>query len=201
MLIDGQDLREVSLASVRRACALVTQEPILFDDTIAANIAYGSPNVSNADIVEAAEAAAAHDFIVRLPNGYQTSIGEAGSRLSGGQRQRIAFARALLRDAPIVLLDEPTSALDAESEAMIQVAMERALEGRTVITIAHRLSTVMKADLICFMEAGRIVERGSHGELLARGGRLRTSRAETDLERQAHGLPKASYLLGGELLA
>jgi len=119
----------------------------------------------------AAEAAAAHDFIMQLPNGYQTSVGEAGIRLSGGERQRIAFARAMLRDTPIVLLDEPTSALDAESEAKVKAAMDRLLKGRTVVMIAHRLSSVKKADIICCMEGGRIVESGTHAELVARGGR------------------------------
>jgi subfamily B ATP-binding cassette protein MsbA len=171
ILIDGQDIREATLASVRGASALVTQDPVLFDDTVAANIAYGSEGASEERIVAAAQAAAAHDFIMRLPEGYATRVGEAGSRLSGGERQRIAFARAMLRDTPIVLLDEPTSSLDAESEAKVQAAMERLLSGRTVVMIAHRLSTVKKADLICFMEGGRVVETGTHDELVARRGK------------------------------
>jgi subfamily B ATP-binding cassette protein MsbA len=150
---------------------LLTQDPVLFDDTVAANIVYGSEGASEEEIVAAAEAAAAHDFIMALPQGYATRVGEAGNRLSGGERQRIAFARAMLRNTPILLLDEPTSALDAESEMQVQTAMDRLLIGRTVVMIAHRLSTVKKADLICFMEGGRIVETGTHAELMMRGGR------------------------------
>jgi ATP-binding cassette, subfamily B, bacterial MsbA len=143
---------------------------VLFDDTIAANIAYGSPGAAREDIVNAARAAAAHNFITRLPAGYDTRIGESGLRLSGGERQRIAFARAMLRNAPILLLDEPTSALDAESEAKVQAAMETLLQGRTVLMIAHRLSTVKKADMICVVVDGRIVEQGDHDSLVARDG-------------------------------
>ena len=171
VLIDGHDLRNATLASVRGASALLTQDPVLFDDTVAANISYGSPGAAAEEIAAAAEAAAAHDFIMRLPNGYETQVGEAGNRLSGGERQRIAFARAMLRNTPILLLDEPTSALDAESEAKVQLAMERLLQGRTVVMIAHRLSTVQKADLICVMEHGRIIESGTHAELVARRGK------------------------------
>jgi len=169
--IDGQDLRDTTLASVRGASALLTQDPVIFDDTVAANIRYGSPDAPDADVVRAAEAAAAHDFIMRLPEAYQTRVGEGGNRLSGGERQRIAFARAMLRNAPILLLDEPTSALDADSEARVQAAMERLLSGRTVVMIAHRLATVKRADLICVMEAGGIIESGRHEELVARRGR------------------------------
>ena len=171
ILVDGQDLRDATLASVRAASALLTQDPVVFDDTVLANIAYGSEGVTEAEIVAAAEAAAAHEFITRMPDGYATQVGEAGGRLSGGERQRIAFARAMLRNSPILLLDEPTSALDAESEAKVQAAMDRLLQGRTVLMIAHRLSTVRRADLICVMEGGRIVETGSHLELVARRGR------------------------------
>jgi len=170
ILFDGQDIREATLGSVRGATALLTQDPVLFDDTVRANIAYGSEDAGERRIMEAARAAAAHDFIMRLPEGYETVVGEAGSRLSGGEKQRIAFARAMLRDAPILLLDEPTSALDAEAEAKVQTALEGLLQGRTVLMIAHRLSTVKRADLICVMERGSIVERGTHEELLARGG-------------------------------
>ncbi len=155
--IDGQDLHGVTIASVRGASALLTQDPVIFDELIVANIAYGSEGASEQDIVVAAKAAAAHGFITKLPKGYQSRVGESGNRLSGGERQRIAFARAILRNTPIVLLDEPTSALDAESEAQVQAAMERLLQGRTVVMIAHRLSTVQKADQIFYMEAGRIL--------------------------------------------
>jgi ATP-binding cassette, subfamily B, bacterial MsbA len=170
ILIDGQDIRDVTLESLRASCALLTQDPVLFDDDVAANIAYGSEGASREEIDAAAKAAAAHDFILRLPQGYETRVGEGGSRLSGGERQRVAFARAMLRNAPILLLDEPTSALDAESEAIVQAAMEGLLEGRTVLMIAHRLSTVKKADLICVMVDGQIVEQGDHATLVARGG-------------------------------
>jgi subfamily B ATP-binding cassette protein MsbA len=169
--IDGQDLKDVTIASVRAASALLTQDPVLFDDTIAANIAYGSEGASDAALVAAADSAAAHDFIMQLPDGYQTLVGEGGNRLSGGERQRIAFARAMLRNTPILLLDEPTSALDAESEAKVQAAMSRLLVGRTVIMIAHRLATVQKADRICYMEDGRVLESGTHSELVARRGK------------------------------
>ena len=171
ILIDGQDLRDVTIPSVRAASALLTQDPVIFDDTIGANISYGSEGASEEAIAAAAEAAAAHDFISQLPDGYQSWVGEAGNRLSGGERQRIAFARAMLKDTPIVLLDEPTSALDAESEAKVKAAMDRLLIGRTVVMIAHRLSTVQKADRICYMENGRILESGTHAELVARRGR------------------------------
>ncbi len=171
ILIDGQDLKDVTIASVRACSALLTQDPVLFDDTVGANISYGSEGASEEAVIAAAEAAAAHDFISRLDEGYQTLVGEAGNRFSGGERQRIAFARAMLRNTPILLLDEPTSSLDAESEAKVQAAMNRLLVGRTVIMIAHRLSTVQKADRICYMEGGRIVESGTHAELVARRGR------------------------------
>ncbi len=170
VLIDGQDISQVSLASLRSQIALLTQDPVLFDDSIASNIAYGSEGAGMDRIVDAAKAAAAHDFIAALPRGYETRVGEDGSRLSGGEKQRIAFARAMLRGAPILLLDEPTSALDAESEAKVQRAMETLLEGRTVIMIAHRLSTVQKADRICVMGDGRIEQQGRHDQLVRETG-------------------------------
>jgi subfamily B ATP-binding cassette protein MsbA len=170
VLIDGQDIRSVTMRSVRDRIALVTQEPFLFDDTIRANIAYARPGATDDEIEVAAKAAAAHEFIMALPGGYRTSVGEAGTRLSGGQRQRIAIARAFLKDAPILLLDEATSALDTESEAQVQVALERLMSGRTTIMIAHRLSTVRRADRIEVIEAGRIVESGSHDELVRQKG-------------------------------
>jgi subfamily B ATP-binding cassette protein MsbA len=168
--INGHDVRELKLHDLRDHIALVTQEPFLFDDTIAANIAYGRPGATQDQIEAAARAAAAHDFISALPDGYQTRGGEGGLRLSGGQRQRIAIARAFLKDAPILLLDEATSALDTESEALVQAALERLMQGRATLMIAHRLSTVRKADRIYVIETGRVVEEGSHAQLIKRGG-------------------------------
>ena len=170
VLIDGQDISGVTIASLREAIALVTQDPVLFDDTIRANIAYGSKPIDENRVIDAAKAAAAHDFIMGLPRGYDTRVGEAGGLLSGGERQRIAFARAIYKDAPILLLDEPTSSLDSEAEAKVQAALEELMRGRTVLMIAHRLSTVKKADLICVLDQGRIVESGRHEELVAKGG-------------------------------
>ena len=168
--IDGQDVRAATLSSLRARIALVTQEPFLFDDTVRANIAHARPDASTADVEGAARAAAAHEFIVALPQGYDTPVGEAGARLSGGQRQRIAIARAFLKDAPILLLDEATSALDTESEQLVQAALDRLRHGRTTLMIAHRLSTVRGADRIHVVEAGRIAETGTHAGLVAAGG-------------------------------
>jgi subfamily B ATP-binding cassette protein MsbA len=168
--IDDHDVRDVALASLRHQIALVTQEPFLFDDTIRANIAYAKDDATDAEIEAAARQAAAHDFIMAMPNGYDTPVGEAGARLSGGQRQRVAIARAFLKDAPILLLDEATSALDTESEAQVQVALERLMAGRTTIIIAHRLSTVRGADRIYVLSGGQVVEEGDHGQLIGRGG-------------------------------
>lgn len=168
--IDGQDIRDVTLASLRTSIALVSQEVTLFDDTIRANIALGRLGATDEEIVAAATAAAAHDFIMSQPQGYDTIIGDRGVRLSGGQRQRLALAAAILKGAPILLLDEATSALDTHSERFVQQALEDFTKGRTTIVIAHRLSTVQNADLICVMEDGALVESGTHSELLARGG-------------------------------
>jgi ATP-binding cassette, subfamily B, bacterial MsbA len=168
--INGVDLRDLSLTDLRDRIALVTQEPFLFDDTISANIAYGRTSATEAQIETAARAAAAHEFILGLPEGYQTRAGEGGLRLSGGQRQRIAIARAFLKNAPILLLDEATSALDTESEALVQAALERLMAGRSTLMIAHRLSTVRHADRILVLEAGRIVESGTHEALVKQGG-------------------------------
>ncbi len=170
IVIDGQDIRDVTIGSLRDAIAMVSQDVTLFDDTIRANIALGRLGASDDDIIAAAKAAAAHRFIEEQPQGYQTLIGDRGSRLSGGQRQRIALARAILKNAPILLLDEATSALDSESERLVQQALASFTKGRTTMVIAHRLSTVENADLICVMEDGRIVETGRHAELIARGG-------------------------------
>lgn len=170
ILLDGVDVRELSLDSLRRLLGIVTQEVILFNDTVRANIAYGTPDVAEARIVEAARAANAHDFILALPQGYDTRIGERGVALSGGERQRLSIARAILRDPQILIFDEATSALDAENEQLIQEAMDRLMRDRTTFVIAHRLSTIQHADVILVVEGGRIVERGSHAELLAASG-------------------------------
>ena len=168
--IDGQDIRSVTMDSLRDATALVTQDPFLFDDTIANNIAYGSPSATVRDIEQAAKQAAAHDFISNMPEGYETRVGESGLRLSGGQKQRIAIARAMLKNAPILLLDEATSALDTASEQKVQTALNQLMKGRTSLVIAHRLSTIMHADRIFVMQEGRVVEDGKHDDLLNRGG-------------------------------
>jgi len=168
--IDGHDVRDITLQSLREQIALVTQEPFLFDDTVRGNIAYARPEASPGEIEQAARNAAAHEFIMALPQGYDTPVGELGSRLSGGQRQRIAIARAFLKDAPLLLLDEATSALDTESEAKVQEALERLMVGRTAILIAHRLSTVRGADRIYVIDKGKVVETGHHESLMARGG-------------------------------
>jgi subfamily B ATP-binding cassette protein MsbA len=170
ILIDGQDIAKVTIASLRDAIAIVSQDITLFNDSVRANIALGRLTATDAEIEAAARAAAAHEFIAALPEGYRTSIGDRGMRLSGGQRQRLALARAILRDAPILLLDEATSALDTESERLVQEALASFSRGRTTLVIAHRLSTVQSADLICVMDDGRLVEQGRHDELIARGG-------------------------------
>jgi ATP-binding cassette, subfamily B, bacterial MsbA len=170
ILCDGQDIATVSLGSLRRQIAYVAQENFLFKGSVRDNIAMGRPGASEEEIVAAAKAAYAHDFIIGFERGYDSPCGEHGMQLSGGQRQRIAIARAFLKDAPIILLDEATSALDSESEQAIQKALRTLCEGRTTIVIAHRLSTVAQADEICVIDYGRIVERGRHGELLAQGG-------------------------------
>jgi subfamily B ATP-binding cassette protein MsbA len=168
--IDGIDIRAVTLESLRRAIALVSQDVVLFNDTVSANIGFGKPGATAEAIEAAARAAAAHSFIAALPSGYETIVGEGGTKLSGGQRQRIAIARAMLKNAPLLLLDEATSALDSESERQVQEALAVLKKGRTTLVIAHRLSTVLDADKICVLEHGRLVESGTHAELLRKAG-------------------------------
>lgn len=173
VLVDGKDVRDLTLASLRSQISLVLQEPILFNLSVRDNIAYGKLDSSEQEITYAAEAANAHDFIMALPEGYDTIIGEKGDLLSGGQRQRLSIARAMIRNAPILILDEPTTALDARSELLALEALEHLQRGRTTLVIAHRLSTIQDADLILVIEQGRIIERGSHYELLELNGRYR----------------------------
>jgi subfamily B ATP-binding cassette protein MsbA len=170
ILVDGQDIREFSLRGLRSSLGIVSQETVLFHDTVLANIAYGTPDAAQEEVERAAEAAHAHEFIQELPQGYETVVGERGTELSGGQRQRLAIARAILRNPPILVFDEATSSLDTEAERLVQEAIERLLEGRTVFVIAHRLSTVQRADQILVLDQGRIVERGTHQQLLAEEG-------------------------------
>lgn len=186
ILIDGQDIAHATQASLRAQIAIVQQEPILFHRTLAENIAYARPDATQAEIEEAARLASAHDFIVRLPKGYGTLVGERGVKLSGGERQRVAIARAFLADAPVLILDEATSSLDSESEVLIQQAMERLMVGRTTLVIAHRLSTVRALDRLLVFDAGKVVEEGSHGELI----RLKDGIYRRLFERQALELTK-----------
>jgi ATP-binding cassette, subfamily B, bacterial MsbA len=173
ILIDGRDVRDTTLASLRAQIGVVTQETVLFNDTLRNNIAYGQPSVSQNQVEAAARAALAHDFIMELPSGYDTMIGERGVRLSGGERQRIAIARAILKNAPILILDEATSALDSESEALVQSALQNLMTGRTVLVIAHRLSTVRRADRIVVIENGTIADIGAHEDLMKKLGTYR----------------------------
>lgn len=168
--IDGQDIRDVTLESLRASMALVSQEIAIFSDSVRDNIAYGTLGATEEQIIAAAKQAAAHDFIMELPQGYDTRVGENGVKLSGGQRQRVSIARAMLRNAPILLLDEATSALDSQSERLVQTALERLQQGKTTIVVAHRLSTIMNADTIFVMKSGEIVESGTHASLVAQGG-------------------------------
>jgi len=188
LLIDGNDVRDVTLASLRSQVGIVTQETVLFNDTVRHNIAYGQPQVAMKNVEAAARAALAHDFILALPSGYDTVIGERGVRLSGGERQRLAIARALLKNAPILILDEATSALDSESEALVQSALHNLMSGRTVLVIAHRLSTVRRADRIVVIENGIIADMGAHEDLM---NKLGTYRRLYELQFASMDAPKA----------
>jgi subfamily B ATP-binding cassette protein MsbA len=168
--IDGKDVRDIQLNSLRENISIVAQETFLFNDTVFDNIAYGRPDAKEEDVLDAARTALAGEFIQRLPDGYRTVIGERGMKLSGGQRQRLAIARALLKNAPILILDEATSHLDTESERLVQQALGALMQRRTVLVIAHRLSTIRQAHKIVVLEAGRIVETGTHDQLIARRG-------------------------------
>jgi len=181
--IDGHDLRDVTLDSLANAIGMVTQETYLFHDTIRTNLTYARPDASPAEVEAAARAANIHQFIMDLPDGYDTIVGERGYRLSGGEKQRIALARVILKDPRILVLDEATSHLDSESEALIQDALKRVMAGRTSIVIAHRLSTILAADLILVMDRGKIIERGTHDELLTLGG-LYAQLHETQFKRE-----------------
>jgi len=188
ILIDGLDVRDLTLASLRAQVGIVTQETVLFNDSVRNNIAYGQPHVQQKEVEAAARAALAHDFILALPSGYDTVIGERGVRLSGGERQRLAIARALLKNAPILILDEATSALDSESEALVQSALHNLMTGRTVFVIAHRLSTVRRADRIVVIENGTIADIGAHEELMQKLG---TYRRLYELQFASVDAPKA----------
>jgi ATP-binding cassette subfamily B protein len=170
ILIDGIDLRSVRQRSLRHQIGVVLQDPVLFDDTLANNLVYGRPDATRAEIEAAVQAACADEIVRRLPQGYATCLGERGGRLSAGERQRVAIARALLKDPPILILDEATSALDAESEHLVQSALDRLVQGRTTFIVAHRLSTVVSADRILVLRDGRIAEAGGHRELMQKGG-------------------------------
>jgi ATP-binding cassette subfamily B protein len=170
VLLDGVPIAQMDLHDLRQRIGVVPQEAVVFSGTVVENIRYGKPNATLAEVMAAAQAAFAQEFIADLPQGYDTYLGDRGVRLSGGQRQRIAIARAILKNPPLLLLDEATSALDANSERMVQAALETAMQGRTTLVIAHRLATVQRADCIWVLDKGQLVEQGTHAELIARGG-------------------------------
>ena len=170
--VDGVDIRDLNITDLRSLMGNVNQEPILFNDSFFNNIAFGVENATEEDVMNAAKVANAHEFIINTPNGYQSNIGDRGGKLSGGQRQRISIARAVLKNPPIMILDEATSALDTESEKLVQEALDNLMKNRTSIVVAHRLSTIKNADLICVFQDGEIVERGTHDELIAKDGIL-----------------------------
>jgi len=190
--IDGQDIAQVRQGSLRGQIAIVQQEPVLFHRTLAENIAYARPDASRADIERAARLASAHDFIAALPEGYDTLVGERGIKLSGGERQRVAIARAFLADAPILIFDEATSSLDSESEVLIQQAMERLMEGRTTLVVAHRLSTVRALDRLLVLDRGKVIEEGSHDALIRREGGVYRRLFERQALELARGLGAAT---------
>jgi subfamily B ATP-binding cassette protein MsbA len=170
ILIDGISLKDAAIKDIRSLMGIVTQESILFNDTVFNNIAFGIDNATEADVIAAAKIANAHDFIMQMPNGYQTNIGDRGNKMSGGQRQRMSIARAVLKNPPILILDEATSALDTESERLVQDALNKLMQNRTSIVIAHRLSTIQHADEIIVMQKGEIIERGNHSTLINANG-------------------------------
>jgi len=195
VLVDGQDVREFQYRSLRRQIAILPQEPVLFSTTVCDNIAYGRPEVHFGLVEKAARNALAHDFILQMPKGYETVIGEKGFRLSGGEKQRLAIARAILKDAPILILDEATSALDAESESLVQAALANLMQGRTVLVIAHRLGTIRRANRIAVLEDGRITAIGSHEELLTSSS---TYQRLYQLQFMEVPEPQVSYALEGD---